>query len=133
MDAKMHSTAGLITLPVVCAAGLIEVPVEAEALAYQLLGHERDLPLHAERRGEADEHLGVVEDAAWLDPSQGFISAVVPVFTGDLPTFAAGALFQFADVDPFPAGSYLWFALVDDVIDGVPSGSHSDFVLIDIK
>jgi glucose/arabinose dehydrogenase len=69
----------------------------------------------------------------WLDPSQGFISSVVPVFTGNLPTFAEAPLFTFGDVDPFPAGSYLWFAVVDNVIDGVPGGTYSDFVLTDIE
>jgi hypothetical protein len=69
----------------------------------------------------------------WLDPSQGFISSVVPVFTGNLPTFAEAPLFTFGDVDPFPAGSYLWFAVVDSVIDGVPSGTYSDFVLTEIE
>jgi glucose/arabinose dehydrogenase len=69
----------------------------------------------------------------WLHPSQGFVSSVVPVFTGNLPTFAESSLFQFADVDPFPAGSYLWFAVVDTVIDGVPSGDISDFVLTEIE
>jgi hypothetical protein len=33
---------------------------------------------------------------------------------------------------PFPAGVYLWLILVDEQVDGVPTGDFSDFVLTTI-
>jgi glucose/arabinose dehydrogenase len=85
--------------------------------------------------GNAEVFIGLVAPfgVQWLHPSRGFVSAVVPLFTGNLPTFAEATLLRFADVGPFPAGSYLWFAVVDTVIDGVPSGTYSDFVLTEIE
>ena len=64
----------------------------------------------------------------WLDPVQGFRPALSRLYAGELGDFTLSPWITIP-AGSFPAGTYWWIVLVDDEIDGVPTGDFSDFVV----
>ncbi|MEO5742190.1 MAG: PQQ-dependent sugar dehydrogenase [Vicinamibacterales bacterium] len=64
----------------------------------------------------------------WVDPAQGFTSALKRVHVGALGSFS---LSPWLNLSPgaLPVGGYTWFVLIDDDTDGIPVGDMSDFVV----
>lgn len=63
----------------------------------------------------------------WLDPAQGFRSALSRVYSGPLGDFS---LPPWLTLPPsLPSGGFRWVVLIDDDTDGVPAGDFSDFVM----
>jgi hypothetical protein len=83
----------------------------------------------------AELYVGVFTPAGlfWLDPVQGFVPTLARVYSGTLPTFGPATLANLPNVTALSPGAYLWLILVDQQIDGVPSGDMSDFVLTTIR
>ena len=81
--------------------------------------------------GAAEVYVGVFTPFGlfWLDPTQGFVRTLARLHAGPLPTFGPAELINVPDVATLAGGVYLWLVLVDEQIDGVPSGDISDFVM----
>jgi len=62
----------------------------------------------------------------WLDPQRGFTPTVTAAVVGPVPTFDA-TLFTIADAGVLFPGTYVWFVMVDDDADGIPTGDFADF------
>jgi glucose/arabinose dehydrogenase len=66
----------------------------------------------------------------WLDPIQGFTPALARAYTGPLSAFEPTPLLHLQNpAAALPPGTYFWLILVDDDVDGAPTGDFSDFVL----
>jgi glucose/arabinose dehydrogenase len=96
-----------------------------------------DISFQAGGNGElnsAEVYIGLTtpNGILWMDPVQGFTSALSRVHVGHLGNFS---LSPWLTLGPgsLPPGRYTWFVLIDDDTDGVPSGSYSDFVLTAIN
>jgi len=63
----------------------------------------------------------------WVDPTQGFTTALRRAHVGPLGDFS---LSPWLTLPPgaLPSGGYTWIILVDDDTDGTPMGDYSDFV-----
>jgi glucose/arabinose dehydrogenase len=65
----------------------------------------------------------------WLDPATGYGPAVVPLYTGPVPTFGPVPLVDLPDASGLASGAWLWLIMADQVADGVPTGEFADYVL----
>jgi glucose/arabinose dehydrogenase len=76
----------------------------------------------------AEIYIGVSTPAGvfWLDPQQGFTPVVTAAVVGPVPTFDA-TLFTIPDAGVLVPGTYVWFVMVDDDADGIPTGDFADF------
>ena len=84
----------------------------------------------------AEVYLGVITPFApflfWVDPTLTFVPSPVAmpisIFTGALPSFPPSTLFSVPDSSVLPAGSYIWFMVVDNDSNGVLNFTFFDFV-----
>ena len=65
----------------------------------------------------------------WLDPLEGFAPALSRVASGPTGSFVLSPFVFLGTAGTLPPGAYWWFVLIDDDVDGVPTGDFSDFVL----
>jgi hypothetical protein len=65
----------------------------------------------------------------WLDPLQGFVSQLSPVYSGPTGSFSLSPFLLLSTAGALPSGAYWWIVLVDDDVDGVATGDFSDFVM----
>jgi len=81
--------------------------------------------------GSAEVYIAVLSPfgAFWADPVRGWVPTLARAYAGPLATFGPSVLMPRAGTVMFPAGVYLWMILVDQQVDGVPTGDFSDFVL----
>jgi len=83
----------------------------------------------------AELYVGVVSPGGgvlWLDPARGLVTTPTRAFTGALQTFTL-PLLDLPNSLAFPPATYTWFMLVDDNVDGVPSGVFSDFAKVTLQ
>jgi hypothetical protein len=69
----------------------------------------------------------------WLDPLQGLTPALSRVSAGPTASFVLSPFMFLGTAGTLPPGAYWWFVLIDDDVDGVPTGDFSDFVVTLIK
>ena len=80
----------------------------------------------------AEMYIAVVTPFAgllWLDPVQGFKPPIRRIHAGEIGDFTLSPWVTFPSAGDLPAGAYWWMVLIDDDMDGVPSGDFADFVV----
>jgi glucose/arabinose dehydrogenase len=100
-------------------------------------GMQIDLSFDAGTAGTLDSaevYIGVFTRFGWFwaDPVEGWVPTLARAYAGPLSTFGPSTIVPSWVTAPFPAGVYLWLILVDEQVDGVPTGDFSDFVLTTI-
>jgi hypothetical protein len=87
------------------------------------------------RLDSAEIYVAVVTPAGlfWLDPVRGFTRSLARLRSGPLPTFGPSSFITIADVSTLGPGGYIWLVLVDEQIDGGPTGEISDFVFTELR
>ncbi len=96
-----------------------------------------DLAFHAPPSGALDPaelYIGVVTPFGvfWLDPTGAFVATPTRIFAGALPAFGPSPLIDLPNASAFAPGTYTWFLVVDDDINGVPNGVFYDVAQVTI-
>lgn len=83
----------------------------------------------------AELYVGVIAPSGvfWLDASGRFGTTPMRLFAGALPSFGPSPAINLASASAFPAGSYTWFAIVDDDTDGAPNATFYDLAQVTIR
>jgi len=81
--------------------------------------------------GAAEVYIGVFTRFGWFwaDPVRGWVPTLARAYAGPLGTFGPSTLVPSSGTVPLPAGTYFWMILVDEQVDGIPTGELSDSVL----